>query len=218
MLESWLLFSSFWFISQMVSSPSHLHGLAKWQNGFIWLMKCLTTLNLNRICFSRTLWYIWQLWLIGIFNGQLCFSIDCLRKEQGNIWCNPVIIWLKTEMSGQKKESELNSSNCYLIKYWHYTVWAKIRSWLKDAEPDNSLHAHWHFIVEPSKVELRFWEVAKVLWKLEQLLSIRCWNWFSMADGFQLNYGKLRNRNSSRHGTATKDSHRRTQILSKWIE
>ena len=60
LLEGWLLFSYFWFISQMVSSPSHLHGLAKWQNGFIWLMKCLTTLNLNRICFSRTLWYIWQ--------------------------------------------------------------------------------------------------------------------------------------------------------------
>ena len=121
-------------------------------------------------------------------------------------------------MSGQKKESELNSSNCYLIKYWHYTVWTKIRSGLKDAEPDNSLHAHWHFIVEPSKVELRFWEVAKVLWKLEQLLSIKYWNWFSMADGFQLNCGKLRNRNSSRRGTATKDNRRTTQILSKYID
>ena len=89
-------------------------------------------------------------------------------------------------MSDQKKASELNSSNCYLIKYWHYTVWAKIRSGLKDAEPDNSLHAHWHFVVEPSKVELRFWEVAKVLWKLEQLLSINYWNWFSMATAFSL--------------------------------
>ena len=149
------------------------------------------------------------------FQWPAVFKYWLFEKRARNIWCNPVNLWLKTDMSDQKKASELNSSNCYLIKYWHYTVWAKIRSRLKDAEPDNSLHAHWHFIVEPSKVELRFWEVAKVLWKLEQLLSIKCWNWFSMADGFQLNCGKLRNRNSSRHGTATKDSHRRTQILSK---
>ena len=79
-------------------------------------------------------------------------------------------------MSDQKKESELNSSNCYLIKYWHYTVWAKIRSGLKDAEPDNSSHAHWHFVVV---------SLQRLSWGFERLPKF-CENWNNF---YQLSVG-----------------------------